>query len=196
MDPLSLIQTIMTLGMAIPGFTMHDRGLEQVLNLLNKYSSPQAVLNDANSYYKSYLTSPAYSAARAGINTSANRAAESVASSNAMRGLTGTGIGAITQALGSNTAGFQLGNLQSQAWNNSLQQAMELAKSRFSGAGYLQTPRNIGQNTWAGLVDWFGKLDLHKLFPGQPTRIPSGGGGGTGNVVGSLTDPFGQLYGH
>jgi hypothetical protein len=180
------------------GFFKKDRSTQQLLDMVAAYSSPQRILGDATDYYRGFLGSPAYSSARAGINMSANRTAGQFANDASARGLTGTGIGSAQMALGANTAGLQLGNLQSQAWMSALQNASNIASGRLQGAGYLKGPRDISGDTEGAFLDWLGKQDVTK-WGGQKkvtgNSMSAGWGGGGGMDAGNPMSYFAQLMG-
>ena len=201
--PWLAIQAAIMAGGAISGGRRKDRQTKNLLEMLAQYSDPRMINRDAQQYYNQWQNSPAYTGGLSAINVGANRAAMDVAGSNAMRGLTGTGIGSIISGLGSNTAGFKIADMNAGAWKDSMAMAKEIAMNRFNNAGYLKGPRDVGGDMLGGIMDWLGKIDTSKLPQPKPKtaptptssryRGPTGWGRPQGNLDFNALSNFAQL---
>lgn len=166
MNPQMILQILQLLG-PLGGFLFRDNRAEDLLRLIQRRTSPEALLRDAKQYYSEFLASPAYSGAQKDILAAANKAASQAAQALSSQGLIGSGVGTLYNAIGSNTAGFQMGALRSDVWNKSLEESIKAAQLALGGAGGLAglAPRNINADVFSAFLDAFGKFKLPQKQP-------------------------------
>jgi len=166
---MALMSALAGLG---PTLFRSDKGAKRLREMMQFATDPNTILQNARRFYDTGLQSPAYSTAQGNIYAGSNAASSQLASSLAERGLTTSGIGALAGATGGGATGFQLGKLNTDFWNNALQQAQELSRTQAGGISGLPPERNIGAEMFGGGLDAIGKLlaALATRTPQQTTQ--------------------------
>jgi hypothetical protein len=192
MDPLTILAIASSLGGLFSAFNQGDP-TKQLRDLILQLSSPGMTLDRAKKLYEGFLGSPAYGAAQKSIIGGSNIAKSSLSSLLAARGLTGSGIGDVSTAVGGSLVGTNLGKLHAGAWDSALEQSVKLAQLGIGGIGGLGPGRNVGTDVFASLMDAIAKFKLlsQKTTATPPTQSPLSYGGGT--LGGGLMDPFSVL---
>ncbi len=169
MNPLMLM-SLLSAGGTLGGFLFPDRSRTKFMQELYNYTSPEAINQSTQSIFGNWLKSPAFAGSRNAINASANSIATSAATGVGRAGLSNTGVGNLVRALGSNTAGLQLGNLLTQGWQNAGDAARQLALGRFQGTWGLGTQRNTPSDIYGGLMGTLGDVArIYAINKGQGT---------------------------
>lgn len=195
MDPMTLMALTSILG-SLGGFAFKDNSREKMIRELMRYANPGAVGADAKRLYSEWLQGPAFSQGQTEVYNSANQIASSAASSLAERGLGTSGIGAITGAIGGNTAGFQLASLRGKGMEQALQHAIEIMQARVGGLSGMPNSRNVGAEIYGGGLDalskYFGIMAMKQ--PAPAPRASSATPMNRGAAPASSNSPFFSDY--
>lgn len=170
MNPQMLLQLLGAFG-GLGGLFFHDNGNANLLKLLKQYTNPAALSKNADFFYNQWLKGPAFTGAQQDIMAGQNSMASSLAQSLAARGLTTSGIGAISNAAVPAAGNFQMANLRAQGRNQAMEQALRAAQLMIGGAGSMQPSRNIGAEVYGGGLDALSKM--LQMLPYQQKSGPA-----------------------
>lgn len=180
MDPLtiaSLLSGATTLAGLFGGG--NKDAFEELLKRLTALTSPEAIGRDARGFETQILGSAGFSQAMRGAAAGANRLSQTINQSLASRGLSNTGVGAVTSPLARTAGSFQLGNLRASASQQAFELARAMAAARMSGLGG-QLPGQSSRDLFGGGLQ--GLFDILKLMANKT------GGGGGGNTSAAFVD--------
>lgn len=176
MDPMTALAIAASLG----GAFFKDDPAKRLLGLSSQYASPEALFHLTNQLYSNWMASPAFSGAQGSLFRGASAAQGSLRTSLANRGLSTSGIGDLSRAVGQSLPGIGMANLQSQGWSQSIEQAMNLIKLRLGGAGGLPAGSNIGANLYGAGLNALG-MALKTRNPGTEVVAQNNNGYNIGN---------------
>lgn len=124
MDPLTL--ALMGGGTLASLFGGHK---EQSLGDLQKMFGPEAIGMNAQKLFQILAASPAFRSQLASSNVAGQNLGQNINANLARSGIGGTGIGAVSSALGNSASGFNIQNLLGGLHSTALDQAGDLNKS-------------------------------------------------------------------
>lgn len=124
----------------------------QAQQLGNNLFSPKMMMALFNQLYPQMLQNPAFSTAKNSVLTGASAAGNAADSSLASRGISGSGIGAVTRGVQAGTLGRGMADLHSQFASMTMQQVMNMLQGRAGLLGSIGgQPNPAGQGFAAGL---------------------------------------------
>jgi len=192
MDPMTLAALLSGLG-SLGGMFFKDNGSERLLKLLRQYTNPTALSNNADAFYKNWLTGPAFTGAQRDI-LGATRGIESTAAQSlSNRGLTTSGIGSIIGAVAPNVGGFQMANLKAGGRQAAMEQALRAAQLMIGGASGMPAPRNVGADIYGGGLDALSKALTLMAKNRQAPQVGNWNGRGATPYGGNAADYFETL---
>jgi hypothetical protein len=139
--------------------------MQQTINpeLLNRY---------ATQFYRSGVSSPAFSQARMATLSGAAAGQRGVMSSLAQRGLNTSGIGALSN-VGSAAGGLNLSRLYADLWNRSMGQAGDLVNTQLGVAGGMPRGTTSG-DMYAGFNDALSRMFMAYSMRGKQQSTMGG----------------------
>ncbi len=147
MNPMMLVALLGSLG----GMFFKDNNGALLRKELAKLT-PEHLALLTNKLLPLLRGSPAFASAQRNIGAAGNAAQSSIASSLAQRGLSTSGIGAISQGAASSLTGNKLADLNSATFEQALTQAMGLMNARVGAAANMPAQRNIGADVYSGML--------------------------------------------
>lgn len=145
---------------ALGGLFFNDNGSDRMMKKLNQFYNPYTLANDADTFYKRMLMSPAFSQSKRHIFGGAAQAQSGVANRLAASGIGGSGIGAITGGVASGLAGMGIGDLYGRTHEASWRSALELANNRAGLLAGMGRDRNIPADIYSAFLGSLGPLML------------------------------------
>ena len=144
---------------------------------INRLINPRNLGKVTDEFYRTAVSSPAYSQAQGAIATGANQTANAVASSLAARGIGTTGTGAVLSGLTPSLVGSQVSRLKADAHTQARQETENWLKARIAALTGTQGPSPT-QQMFAGGLEAFGPF-LQAYLRGKYPGFNVGGTPGT-----------------
>lgn len=118
---------------------------QQYLNLM----SPDRIAGMGKQLYNNNINGPGFSMASQAANSGSMNLMNNVNRSFAQRGIFHSGVGGIAPALGQSSLGNRMSSLYGDTWNQSQQQAMQLAQMQGNGFAGMPQPLNYTNSLFA-----------------------------------------------